>query len=157
MTEATNTKTPKLGQLTKDGVYAGLTADGKQQIYAMPKDLDVTKTFNDAAKAVEELNTANAFGHNDWQIGSLDVMRVLQKNQNEGKLAGTFKTASSSGSDCPGWYWSSTPHRAPNRAYPDGVDDVHFSNGDEYWGYKVFSRLNCRPVRLLPVAAPSLG
>ena len=30
---------PVLGQQTADGVYAGLTADGKQEIYAMPKDL----------------------------------------------------------------------------------------------------------------------
>ena len=83
------------GQKMADGsIFVGLTADGKQQIFAMPTDLGVTMTFNAAAKTVEKLNADKAFGHNDWQIGSLDVMRVLQKNQNEGSLKGTFKTAS---------------------------------------------------------------
>src|SRR5665213_2891036 len=98
-----------LGQKTADGVYAGLTPDGKQQIFAMPKDLDVTLTFNDAAKRVQSLNADNALGHNDWQIGSLDVMRVLRKNQNEGSLKSTFNTADTgSGLYFPHWYWSST-------------------------------------------------
>ena len=143
-----------LGQQTADGVYAGLTADGKQQIYAMPTDLDVTMTFNDAAKAVKKLNAKNALGHNDWQIPALDNLHVLQKNQNQGSLKGTFKTASSrDGSDCPDWYWSSTPHRD----YPLLVDRVRFSDGNENWDTKDYFRLSCRPVRLLPVAAPSLG
>ena len=152
-----------LGQQTEDGVYAGLTADGidagltadgKQQIFAMPTDLNVTMTFNDAAKAVEKLNADKALGHNDWQIGSLDVMRILQKNQNEGSLKGTFKTAfSRDASDFPTWYWSSMK----GRNLPSGVRIVRFSDGGENWGHKDGGRLSCRPVRLLPVAAPSLG
>jgi hypothetical protein len=69
------------GQQTADGVYAGLTSDGAQQIFTMPKDLDVTMTFNDAAKAVEKLNTDKALGHSDWQIPSLENLHILQKNQ----------------------------------------------------------------------------
>ena len=150
---------PVLCQQTADGVYAGLTADGKQEIYAMPKDLTTTlgfktMTFNKAAKAVKKLNAKNALGHNDWQIPALDNLHVLQKNQNQGSLKGTFKTASSrDGSDCPDWYWSSTPHRD----YPLLVDRVRFSDGNENWDTKDYFRLSCRPVRLLPVAAPSLG
>jgi Protein of unknown function (DUF1566) len=139
------------GSKMADGsVFAGLTADGKQQIFAMPKDLDATKIFNDAAKAVKELNTANAFGHNDWQIPALDNLHILQKNQNEGSLKGTFKTASSNGSDFPDWYWSSPLHRD----YPNLVANVRFSNGYEGWLTKDDHRLSCRPVRL--VAAPGL-
>jgi hypothetical protein len=132
-------------------IYAGLTADGKQQILAMPTDLDVTKTFNDAAAAVYKLNADKALGHNDWQIPALDNLHVLQKNQSQGKLAGTFKTAAASGSGFPSWYWSSTP----DRDYPADVGNVRFSDGNELWTRKDGGRLSCRPVRL--VAAPSLG
>ena len=151
MTEATL----EIGQQTADGVYAGLTPDGKQKIYAMPKDLDVVMTFNDAAKAVEKLNDKNTLGHDDWQIPSLENLRVMQKNQNQGKLTGTFKTASSSGSVFPVWYWSRTPHRD----YPTHVDIVRFSDGYEGWDHKDLNRLSCRPVRLVAAsaAAPSLG
>src|ERR1019366_9539170 len=98
MSEATgaNKVTLELGQLTKDGVYAGLTADGKQQIYAMPTDLrtrflkrSLTMTFSDASKVVEKLNEKNALGHNDWEIPNLANLHILQKNQNEGNLKGT--------------------------------------------------------------------
>jgi hypothetical protein len=132
-------------------IYAGLTPDGKQQILAMPTDLSVTMTFNNTAQAVRRLNAENTLGHNDWQIPALESMHVMQKNQNEGKLKGTFKTASASGSDYPDWYWSSTP----SRVYPTFVDNVRFSDGFEFWNYKGSYRLSCRPVRL--VAAPSLG
>jgi hypothetical protein len=148
MTEATL----EIGQQTADGVYAGLTPDGKQKIYAMPKDLDVVMTFNDAAKAVSKLNADKALGHNDWQIPVLENLRVLQKNQNEGKLKGTFKTASAS-DDFPDWYWSSSP----DRAYPACVDFVRFSDGLESWHFRDYILLSCRPVRLSPVSAPSLG
>src|SRR5438552_2552949 len=37
----------EIGAKMADGsVFAGLTADGKQQIYAMPADLSMTRTFN---------------------------------------------------------------------------------------------------------------
>jgi hypothetical protein len=135
------------GQKMADGsVFAGLTADGKQQIYAMPTDLDVTMTFNDTAKCVRQLNADKALGHDDWQIPVVENVRVLQMNRNEGALKGTFKTASSSGSVYPGLYWSSTPDRVCTTC----VDNVRFSDGSENWDLKDYSRLSCRPVRLVP-------
>ena len=134
-------------KMTDDSVYAGLTADRKSQIFAMPEDLDVTMKFNNAAKAVKTLNSQKALGHDDWQIPSLENLRVLQKNQNEGALKGTFKTASCNGSDCPVWYWSST-HPRLIRFY---VHIVRFTGGGETLVPKAFHRLSCRPVRLVPV------
>jgi hypothetical protein len=134
-------------------VYAGLTTDGKQQIYAMPADLKTkflkrpTMTFNKAAKRVTQLNAANALGRHDWQIPSAEDLRVLQKRQNEGALKDTFKTASSSGSAYPDWYWSSME----NRDNPYNVWGVRFSDGNEDWNLKDYYRLSCRPVRLEPV------
>jgi hypothetical protein len=145
----------ELGQKMADGsVYAGLTADGKQQIFAMPTDLKTkflksqVMTFNKAAERVTQLNATNAFGHHDWQIPALDNLHILQKNQNEGSLKGTFKKVASSGSDYPVWYWSSTE----NRDSPSDVWNVRFSDGLEDWNHKDLIRLSCRPVRL--VAAP---
>jgi hypothetical protein len=144
----------EIGQQTADGVYAGLTRDGKQQIFAMPKDLDVTSNFTEATKRVDGLNADKALGHNDWQIPALDNLHVLEKNQNEGKLKGTFNTTNKvSGDAYPDWYWSF----APDRVYPTLVATVRFSDGSEGWGSRDDFRLSCRPVRLVPVSAPSLG
>jgi hypothetical protein len=148
MTEAV---TLEPGTRMEDGsVYAGLTADGKQQILAMPTDLDVTMNFNDAATVVKKMNADKALGHDDWQIGSLEVTRVLQENRDKGALKGTFNTTDKrSGFYFPYWYWSSTP----NRLYPTNVDSVRFSDGFESWNHKDSIQLSCRPVRLVPVGA----
>jgi len=136
------------GSKMADGsIFAGLTADGKQQIFAMPTDLDVTMTFNDTAKAVKKLNSQKSLGHDDWQIPALENVHVLQKNQNEGALKGTFKTAASSGSGFPVWYWSSTERRDDSSC----VRNVLFSGGYDGWNSKDDGRLSCRPVRLVEV------
>jgi hypothetical protein len=140
-------------KMVDGSVFAGMTADGKQQIYAMPDDLDVTMTFNDAAKAVKKLNSQKALGHDDWQIPGKENLLILQKNQNEGTLKGTFKTAAASGSDYPDWYWSSTEHRDD----PSGVWAVRFSDGYGGWDPKDNLRLSCRPVRLVAASAPAPG
>jgi Protein of unknown function (DUF1566) len=145
-----------VGQKMADGsIFAGLTADGKQQIYTMPADLDVTMKFNDAAKVVKELNDRNTLGHNDWQIPSLtNVLRVLSKNQNEGALKGTFNTSGDQGrgqwgSDYPGWYWSSTEVRDE----PRFMLGLRLSDNIGDWQRTESRRLSVRPVRLLPVGA----
>ncbi len=139
---------PEIGDRMQDGsVYAGLTEDGTQKIFAMPKDLGVTLTFVDAARAVKKLNADEALGHDDWQIGSLDMMRVLQKNQNTSGLKGSFKTAASCGSGYPDRYWSST--REHYSASIKG--SVCFSDGGVTWNLEGFYRHSCRPVRLVPV------
>jgi hypothetical protein len=144
----------EIGARLADGsIYAGLTVDGKSQIFAMPTDLNVTMTFNDAAKAVQELNNQKALGHDDWQIPSLENLRVLDKHQNEGALKGTFKTATSSGSGYPVWYWSSTE----DRDHPSVVWGVRFSVGTADWDPKDHYRLSCRPVRLVEASSPALG
>jgi hypothetical protein len=155
MTEATL----EIGAEMKDGtIFAGLTPDGKQQIYAMPKDLTTTlgfktMSFNKAAKLVKKLNADKFLGYDDWQIPAVENLRILQENQNKRSLKGTFKTASSSGPNFPVWYWSSTP----SRVVPYDVASVRFSHGGEFWSSKDDSRLSCRPVRLVPTSSPSLG
>lgn len=48
------------------------------------------------------------------------------------------------------WYWSCTEFRAS----PFHMKSIVLSGGDESWSNKHTSRLNCRPVRLVPVTAP---
>jgi len=144
------TEPKAIGAEMADGsVFAGLTDDGRQQIYVLPADLDLVMTFNDAAKAVEKLNAQKTLGHSDWQIPSLENLLVLYKNKNKGKLNGAFTKSKSSGSDDPDWYWSSTEHRND----PSCVWGVRFSGGYERWLLKDTIRLSCRPVRL--AAAPA--
>jgi hypothetical protein len=136
-----------IGAKQPDGtVYAGLTQDGKQRIYVTPEDLDVCMTFNKAAQKIQDLNGQKAFGHDDWQIPSLDTLKVLQKNQNEGALKGTFSSKRTSEFLYQDWYWSTTP---------DGIGctlALRLSDGYEFnHHHKDGSYLNCRPVRLTPV------
>jgi hypothetical protein len=140
----------RIGDKMADGtVYAGLTVDGQQQIFAMPADLSILMTFNDAVKAVKKLNDDKTFGYNDWEIPTLEALRVLQKNRNKGALKGSFKTLEERGdfgySD---WYWSSSEHRN-NPISCEYM--VHSSGGYVERAQKDDLHLSCRPVRLVPV------
>ncbi len=139
----------KPGDEMEDGsIYAGLTEDGTQKIFAMPRDLGVTMTFNDAAGKAAALNAGKALDHDDWQVPDLECLRILQKNQNEGGLQGTFKTASGPHAGYPLWYWSSTE----NRDEPSKVGIVRFSDGGaEHSALKDDDWLSCRLVRLVPI------
>ncbi|MCE9508194.1 MAG: DUF1566 domain-containing protein [Alphaproteobacteria bacterium] len=138
----------EVGTRMSDGsIYAGLTSDGKQEIYALPDDLDVAMIFNNCVKAVKKLNNYKALGHDDWQIPDLNTLKALQKNHNEGSLKDTFNTTN----ECPGNYWSSTLTEHPQQ--PGNMHTLWFLDGAPSWGYKDrdYGRFSCRPVRLVPV------
>lgn len=144
----------ELGAKMADGsIYAGLTADGKAQIFAMPTDLELMMTFNDAVKAVQKLNTQKALGHDDWQIPRVENLRVLYENQDKGALKGTFDDAAVRGSGYSGRYWSSTEDRDDS----SWVYVVGFWGGSENWYLKDYVRFACRPVRLVEVPVPRPG
>ncbi len=151
---------PEIGQEMRDGsVYAGLTPDGKQRIFAMPEDIGVTKTFNDVAKAVDKLNTDQYLGRDDWKIAGVEVLQVLQENQNEGKLRHTFKEVAEDDEDGENFYWSSTKN--PND--PNQLHIIRFSDGEHNIGFKNYdyseeeNPIKCRAVRLVPVKSPAPG
>ena len=113
---------------------------GNLEIY--PHDLPETMTYLNAVKAVAKLDDG-------WRIPTLEELRLMYKNKDT--VGGVITT--SSGSGYPDWYWSSTEHRD----YSSYVWIVRLSDGYEGWHHKDISRLSCRPVRLVPVSAPSLG
>lgn len=137
-----------VGTAMDDGsVFAGVTRDGRM-IYALPRDLGCTATFNDTVRAVQGLNEEKALGHDDWEIPDLDALKVLQRNQERGSLRGTFEAANKgSGKDYPFWYWSST--KGPELS--SLVHFVRFSEGDHMVDREVGGRMSCRPVRIVDV------
>lgn len=142
------------GTKMPDGsIYAGSTPDGKYKVFAMPQDLEVTMTFNDAVKAVAKLNSQLALGHDDWKIPSYEALMVVQRSKNEGSLKGTFNQAAKGEgrfSSQPRWYVSSTE----DATYSDFVAFVVMSSGSQGWNRKDGNLLACRPVRLVASAAP---
>lgn len=146
-----------IGAKMADGsVFAGLTHDGKHRIFAMPVDRGLVGKFNDAAKAVEEMNENKTLGHDDWQIPNFKDLQVLYKNMNEGALKGTFKTVvpgdseSDHGSYWPNNYFSSTK----DKIFSNLILSVCFSTGYEGCGRIDVHRFSCRPVRLVEAPYP---
>lgn len=141
---------PAIGARMPDGtIYAGVTADGAR-IFAMPEDLEGTMTSNNAQRAIEALNAQNAFGHNDWQIPSIDAIKVMGKNTGKGALAGTFSETTvlrdTAGFPIyPHWYWTSTH----NPLFPSLVYATRLTDGEKVWFTKDDSRMSCRPVRVV--------
>jgi len=149
-----------IGDKLPDGtVFAGLAPDGKQ-IFAMPTDLDVTVTFNEAAKQVKRLNAAKALGHDDWVIPTREQLRVLQQNQDMGALSGTFNTTpSSNGPVAADYYWSSTENldvrdERVEHPYPFYVWNIQFWSGGYAWSAKNTYAMSCRPVRIVEAPRP---
>jgi hypothetical protein len=104
--ENTAKTTPEVGDEIEDGtIYAGISPDTHQPMYAAPKDASLTFTFNAAKKYAADLNALDALGHNDWRVPTKAELNVLWENRNKGKLAGTFNET---GSPTAGWYWSSS-------------------------------------------------
>ena len=132
-----------LGQETADGIYAGHTNDGKHEIYALPQDLKMTRTFNDTVKAIHRLNANKDLnlGFNDWQIGTFPVLRVLQRNHREGALKDSFNKG-----PVAGWYWSSSQHKS----FHFYKHALHLSTGNNCYYLTDEKQLSCRPVRLKP-------
>jgi Protein of unknown function (DUF1566) len=96
---------PEIGDEMDDAtIYAGISPDTHQPMYARPKDELGTYTFNEAAKHAKNFT---GHGHDDFHVPSKGELNVLWENRNKGKLKGTFNET---GSNPAGWYWSSSPY-----------------------------------------------
>ena len=89
----------EVGDTMPDGtIYAGISPDTNERMYAAPTDASLLMQFKNAAKYASKLNMND---HKDWRVPTKGEMNVLFQNQGKGALQGTFNPAT--------WYWSSTP------------------------------------------------
>lgn len=158
--------TLEIGEEMEDGsVFVGLTTDGEHQIFVMPEDISLRGSFNQAREAVRRLNAdkkAN-LGHDDWQIGSAEIMQIVRKNVSQGVLKESFKKTFFR--DCyyqnrtipAKAYWSLSSTR--DSLYPSNIATIRFTEGDGFKAGAVryesdnAGKFGCRPVRLEPVAS----
>jgi hypothetical protein len=92
----------QIGDEMPDGtIYAGISPDTHQPMYATPRDAPGTYTFNEAASYAKNLDP---HGRHDFHAPSKGELNVLWENRNEGKLKGTFNDT---GLLPTGRYWSS--------------------------------------------------
>ena len=137
-------ETVKIGEKMLDGsIYAGLTDDGKHQIFAMPADLDAMTSFNKAAQTIEQLNAEKTLGHDDWRIPTRKQLRVLSRNRDKGALKDTFCTGGNIWTRR--WYLS----RSEMRYIKPAVLTLRLSHDKPGWVRKDDDGLSCRPVRLM--------
>ena len=113
---------PEVGDEMPDGsVYAGISPNTGKQMFAMPQDADVTKSFNEAAKYAQKLNEEKTLGHDDWHVPTKEELNVLFNNR---AAIGGFNLT---GSYHAGYYWSSSPYR------DSSAWGQRFSDGDRYF------------------------
>lgn len=100
---ANNNQAPAPGDKIPDGsVYAGVSPDTSKPMYALPADLPLILTFNEAAQHAKTINRVKAHGHDDWRVPTKNELNVLFNNR---AAIGGFKA---NVSDPSGRYWSSS-------------------------------------------------
>jgi hypothetical protein len=118
-------KVPKPGARMPDGtIYAGVSPETGEAMYATPADAPLTCTFNEAANYAGQLNAQRFLGHGDWRVPTIDELNVLYNNR--AKIGGFNEL----GSGPAGWYWSSEQDHAFDAL------GQRFSDGFQYPGLK---------------------
>lgn len=125
-------RNPDPGQVMKDGtVFAGIELVTGRKIFAAPQDESIRLDFNEAVQRAGEANAQKYLGHDDWEIPSSSVLKVLYKNCQKGALAGTFETSLAAPSGRTAFYWSSdvsTGVAAPGVWFDDGTTGFDAEN-----------------------------
>lgn len=113
------TKTPRLGARMPDGtIYAGISPDTKQPMYAAPDD-GAYMTFQQAQKYAAELTVGDK---KDFRLPTVREMNVIFQNRDKGALKGTFNMEAKRSSS---WYWYTR-----KRHYDDlGESAQHITDG----------------------------
>ncbi len=107
--EAEAIANPKVGDRMPDGtIYAGISPDTNQRMYAAPADAPLCMNFNDAAKYATDLKVGDK---QDFRVPTKTELNILFENREKGALKGTFDLT---GALYASWYWSSTPYNALN-------------------------------------------
>jgi len=116
---------PKIGDQMPDGtIFAGISPETNQPMYAPSSDAPLTYTFNEAKAYAKKLDED---GHQDWRVPTKAELNLLFNNR---AAIGGFCLA---GDDLAGWYWSSSP------AASWGAWAQRFSDGSQGDSDKTFS------------------
>jgi hypothetical protein len=106
----------QIGDRMEDGtVYAGISPDTHEPMYATPNDAPLTYTFDQAKEYGTKLG---AHGHKDWCVPTKAELNVLFQNR------GTIDGFNETGAYPSGWYWSSSQddgYAAWAQRFSDGV------------------------------------
>ncbi len=133
----------KAGDVMPNGsIYVGISPDTQERMFVTAQDASLSMNFNDAAIYAKGLAV---HGRKDWRLPTLDELKMIFQNKEEGALKGTFNATDSSEMG-PHWYWSSTEWYSN----PGTMWVVRFSAGDAgiYPGDR--TPISCRPVRFAP-------
>jgi hypothetical protein len=135
-TPANTNQAPAPGDKMPDGtVFAGISPDTNEPMYATPADASLTMKFNQATDYAAKLNTNKYLGHDDWRVPTKNELNVLFNNR---AAIGGFNV---SGSLPAGWYWSA-------KSYTWTAWCQRFSDGRQ--GYNLFGgKVNHSAVRLV--------
>lgn len=114
----------KIGDTMADGtIYAGVSPDTGEHMYAAPSDTPARMIFNDAAEDVRKFRLG---GKKDFRLPSKNELNVLFKNRNKGSLSGTFNESGKNSYDV--HYFSSSNY---NEEPDELVWYQNFSNGHQ--------------------------
>jgi hypothetical protein len=131
----------KIGDKMPDGtIYAGISPDTKEPMYAAPADAPLTMKFNEARRYAAGLD---ACGHKDWRVPTMAELQVLFNNR--AAIKG-FKEDHDflSGEN---WYWASNSEKTMTTV----AWSQFFGEGSQFPNLK-----DCDlSVRLVRTAAPA--
>lgn len=112
----------EVGDKMEDGtIFAGISPNTNQPMYALPADASLTRTFNEAKEYAA--TAVDAKGNKGFRVPTKEELNVLFQNREKGALKGTFNLT---GSYSDGWYWSSTSYT------DDGAWCQRLSDGRQY-------------------------
>ncbi len=121
--EAEAIANPKVGDVMPDGtIYAGVSPDTNQRMYAAPADAPLSMNFNEAAEYAKDLKVGDK---QDFRLPTEAELNVLFENREKGALKGTFNLT---GYYPVGWHWSSmsvSEGLALGQRFRDGQQDRH--------------------------------
>jgi hypothetical protein len=125
----------RIGDVMPDGtVFAGISPDTNEPMYATPADPALTFIFNEAKEYVQFLNMIKTLGHDDWRVPTKNELSTLFNHR---AAIGGFNA---SGSYPASYYWSSSQ----NNEW--GGWGQRFSDGNQFENFKV-NLSAIRPVR----------